>query len=48
LLLKITAIEDKGIESPGDLNVIRTVTQGCPAGVRYIRAGSKALGMAYI
>jgi len=48
LLQKIADIEGKGLESPEDLNLIHTVTQEYTAGVRYVRAGSTAPGMADI
>jgi len=48
LLQKIADIEGKGLELPEDLNLIHTVTQGGIAGVRYVRAGSMAPGMANI
>jgi hypothetical protein len=48
LLQKIADIESKGFELPEDLNLIHTATQGGTAGVRYVRAGSTAPGMANI
>ncbi len=45
LLQTITKIEGEGLDSPKPLNLTYTVTQGCTAGVQYVRAGSTVTGM---
>ena len=45
LLQTITDIEGEGIDSPQDLNLTYTVSQGCTAGVQYVRAGNTTDGM---
>ena len=45
LLQTITDIEGEGIDSPQDLNLYFTVSQGCTAGVQYVRAGNTSEGM---
>ena len=45
LLQTITNIEGEGIDSPQDLNLTYTVSQGCTAGVQYVRAGNTTEGM---
>lgn len=48
LLQTITALEGEGLDSPKDLGLSYTVSQGCTAGVQYVRAGSTAGGMVNI
>ena len=48
LLQTITALEGEGLNSPTDLGLSYTVSQGCTAGVQYARAGNTAEGMANI
>lgn len=48
LLQTITDIEGEGIDSPQDLNLSFTVSQGCSAGVQYVRAGNTSGGMVNI
>ena len=45
LLQTITDIEGEGIDSPQDLNLTYSVSQGCTAGVQYVRAGNTTEGM---
>jgi hypothetical protein len=45
LLQTITDIEGEGIDSPQDLNLTYTVSQGCTAGVQYVRRGNTTEGM---
>jgi hypothetical protein len=45
LLRTITDIEGEGIDSPQDLNLTYRVSQGCTAGVQYVRAGNTTEGM---
>lgn len=48
LLQTITEVEGEGLDSPKDLGLSYTVSQGCTAGVQYVRAGNTADGMANI
>lgn len=48
LLQTITDIEGQGLSSPETLNLTYTVSQGCTAGVQYVRAGSTVPGMVNI
>ncbi len=41
----ITDIEGEGIDSPQDLNLTYSVSQGCTAGIQYVRAGNTTEGM---
>ena len=45
LLQTITDIVGEGIDSPQDLNLTYSVSQGCTAGVQYVRAGNTTEGM---
>jgi hypothetical protein len=45
LLQTITDIEGEGIDSPHGLNLTYRVSQGCTAGVQYVRAGNTTEGM---
>jgi hypothetical protein len=45
LLQTITDIEGEGIDSPQDLYLTYSVSQGCTAGVQYVRAGNTTEGM---
>jgi hypothetical protein len=45
LLQTITDIEGEGIDSPQDLSLTYSVSQGCTAGVQYVRAGNTTEGM---
>lgn len=45
LLQTITDVEGEGIDSPQDLNLTYSVSQGCTAGVQYVRAGNTTEGM---
>ena len=45
LLQTITDIEGEGIDSSQDLNLTYSVSQGCTAGVQYVRAGNTTEGM---
>ena len=45
LLQTITDIEGEGIDSPQDLNLTYSVSQGCTAGVQYVRVGTTTKGM---
>jgi hypothetical protein len=45
LLQTIIDIEGEGIDSPQDLNLTYSVSQGCIAGVQYVRAGNTTEGM---
>jgi hypothetical protein len=48
LLQTITALKGDGFDSPEDLGLSYTVSQGCTAGVQYVRAGNTARGMANV
>jgi len=48
LLQTIAALDGEGLDSPKDLGLSYTVSQGCTAGVQYVRAGNTAEGMANI
>jgi assimilatory nitrate reductase catalytic subunit len=48
LLQTITARGGEGLDSPKDLGLSYTVSQGCTAGVQYVRTGNTADGMANI
>lgn len=45
LLQTITNVEGEGLDSPNSLDLAYTVSQGCTAGVQYVRAGSTLPGM---
>lgn len=45
LLQTITEVEGEGLNSPSPLDLSYTVSQGCTAGVQYVRAGSTVPGM---
>jgi hypothetical protein len=45
LLQTITNVEGEGLDSPSQLDLSYTVSQGCTAGVQYVRAGSTLPGM---
>jgi assimilatory nitrate reductase catalytic subunit len=45
LLQTIIDIEGEGIDSLQDLNLTYSVSQGCTAGVQYVRAGNTTDGM---
>ena len=45
LLQTITDIEGEGIDSPQHLRLTYSVSQGCTAGVQYVRAGNTTEGI---
>lgn len=45
LLQTITTVEGEGLNSPSPLNLTYTASQGCTAGVQYVRAGNASGGM---